>query len=151
MTSSRRLPRILFALAAAYASTAAAQTPRFISPAEAVQWAAASRPYGKSGAFSLRVQSISTRGELTFLNSELDQRDTRNLSIALPANVVQKLETQYGPLSTAFIGKSISVNGVAKQIPVTLMRDGERTVTFYLQTEVRASDPKKIQFVADES
>jgi len=139
---------ISFALIAGYASTVAAQTPRLVEPVQAVQLAAATRPYGFSGVFSLTVRSISTRGAFTFLNSELDERDIRNLSVAIPAKTVQKLQTQYGPVEAAFLGKTILVSGVAKQVPVSLLHDGKRTISSFLQTTVRASDPKKIRFVA---
>lgn len=68
----------------------------WISPEEAVHLAAKAAPEGVPGIFALRVQATGTQSGRFYLNSELDYRDQRNLTIALGPQVAVQLAERLG-------------------------------------------------------
>jgi hypothetical protein len=117
-----------------------------IKPAEAVQQAAAAAPAGVSGVFPLTVQATGSQDGFIYLNSELDYRDQRNLSIALTAKAAQQLQAQLGSSpEVALKGHRIIVSGVAKRVTIRLSQDGKPTDKYYYQTHVLASDARQIE------
>jgi hypothetical protein len=73
-----------------------------------------------------------------FLNSELDYRDPRNLSIAIVPIVEAALVQRFGDNpETYLIGKTIAVRGTAKKTRVVFTAGGRPTDKYYFQTHVR--------------
>jgi len=132
-------------IASGCATTSTLGQSQWIQPAQAVQLAAEAAPNGVSGVFALRVQATGTQDDFTYLNSELDYRDQRNLTIAIAPTAARQLETQLGanPL-VALKGKRILVNGVATRAKIVFLSDGKPTDKYYYQTHVRVTDPKQI-------
>jgi len=118
----------------------------WIKPVKAVQLAADAAPKGVAGTFVMRVQATGTQSGFIYLNSELDYRDQRNLSIAVTADAARQLQDQLGssPM-TALKGKDILVTGAATRVKIVFYADGELTDTYYYQTHVGVSDPKQIR------
>ncbi|MGY1531546.1 hypothetical protein [Luteimonas sp. A649] len=81
----------------------------------------------------------------TYLNSELDYRDQRNLSIEITTFAARELEAQLGahPLA-ALKGKRILVQGAAIRTKIVFFADGRPTDKYYYQTHVRVSDARQI-------
>jgi len=94
------------------------------------------------------VQATGSRDGFTYLNSELDYRDPRCLTIAIPKAVALKLQAQLGedPLQ-ALKGKHVVVNGTAKRVTVLFLKDGKPTGKYYYQTHVTVTNPKQITVV----
>jgi PBP1b-binding outer membrane lipoprotein LpoB len=67
------------------------KTEQYISPIRAVELAAIAAPETYSGVFEMTVQAGKSRERMTFLNSELDYRDQRNLTIALRPAAMKQL------------------------------------------------------------
>ena len=132
-------------LAFLIASGCATTSSQFIQPAQAVQLAAEAAPGGVRGVFEVQVQATGTQDNFTYLNSELDYRDQRNLTIAIPPTVARQLESQLGshPL-VALKGKRVLVHGVAARTKIYFLNDGKPTDKYYYQTHVRVTDPKQI-------
>lgn len=117
-----------------------------IKPADAVQQAAGAAPAGVSGVFSLTVQATGSQDGFIYLNSELDYRDQRNLSIALTAKAAKQLQAQLGASpEVALKGHQIIVSGIAKRVTIRLSHDGKPTDKYYYQTHVLVSDARQIQ------
>lgn len=120
-----------------------------IASAQAVQMAAAAAPAGVSGVFAVQVQATDTSNGITYLNSEMDYRDQRNLSIAIEPLAARQLEAQLGsPPAVALKGKRLLVNGVASRVTIAFIVDGKATDKYYYQTHVTVTDPKQIQILA---
>jgi len=116
-----------------------------VQPGQAVLLAAEAAPKGVPGVFVLQVQSTGEQGSFTYLNSELDYRDQRNLTVAITPAASRQLEGQLGahPL-IAFKGKRILVNGVATRTKIVFSANGKATDKYYFQTHVRVTDPAQI-------
>ena len=119
---------------------------QWVQPVQAVQLAAAAAPDGVPGVFALQVQGTGTQDGFTYLNSELDYRDQRSLTIAITSSAAKQLETKLGaPAIIALKGKRILVKGIATRTKIDFTTDGRPTGKYYYQTHVRVTDPEQIQ------
>lgn len=117
-----------------------------IEPARAVQLAAAAAPLAVSGVFAVHVQASGSQHGVTYLNSERDYRDQRNLSVAIAPNVAEQLEMRYGkPPGEFFKDKDILVTGAARRVTIWFFSGGARTDKYYYQTHVRVTDLDQIR------
>ena len=144
----------LIALSAETAAQAPVVTP--IVPIEAVQLAAAAAPdNGVQGTFLISVKaSGDDKKRNLFLNSELDYRDQRNLTVAIERSAVAELEAKYGGnLKTYFIGKQILVTGIARRVTIYFGKPRVSAVNFklrnkyYYQTHVSVMSADQIVLV----
>ncbi|WP_157798530.1 hypothetical protein [Dyella ginsengisoli] len=93
----------------------------------------------------MRVQSTGVQGNSTFLNSELDYRDQRNLTVALGPRTLDQLWKRLGadPL-VALKGRNILVTGSAIRTKIYFFVDGEMTDKYYYQTHVNITDASEL-------
>jgi hypothetical protein len=61
---------------------------KYISPMQAIEKAAETAPKGIKGFFELYVKDTGNPREVTLLNSELDYRDPRNITVAIHPKVI---------------------------------------------------------------
>lgn len=136
---------MLLALCACSTTSPAPGASQWVQPVQAVQLAAEAAPGTVPGRFALRVQATGTQDGFTYLNSELDYRDQRNLTIAVAPSAARQLERQFGshPL-VALKGKRILVDGAAARTKIVFFDDGKPTDKYYYQTHVRVTDPRQI-------
>jgi len=114
-------------------------------PAQAVFLAATAAPEMVTGAFALQVRAAGRAEDNVYLNSELDYRDQRNLSIAITPLAKLDLEKRYGqPPDQFFIGKDIVVHGAARRMKIIFLADGQPTDKYYYQTHVVVYDASQI-------
>lgn len=99
----RRLTLLVFSLAllSGFATTTAqADVERreagWMLPAEAIAQAAAAAPGVVSGTFALKVRATGRDQTQLFLNSEVDYRDPRNVSVALTPRAATHLRERLG-------------------------------------------------------
>ncbi|WP_174273181.1 hypothetical protein [Sphingomonas bacterium] len=98
---------------------------------------AASQPQGVTGTFGLTVRAVGEQGGVFYLNSELDYRDQRNLSIAIPADLYADLAARLGGSPREkLLGKHIEVTGVARRVTIFFLANGRRTDKYYYQTHI---------------
>ena len=149
------LPRILIGglMVAAAAGCAAPvpleSFPGTIAPREAIVLAADAAPRAVPGLFAIPVRATGQERGRVYLNSELDYRDQRNLTISIDPGVAQALERRFGaPPQSFFKGKWIQVRGAAKRMTIGFFDDGKPTGLYYYQTHVRVSHPDQITVVA---
>jgi hypothetical protein len=108
-----------------------------VSPIKAIELSAASAPENVKGIFEFKVKSTNSEQRLEFLNSELDNLDQRNLSIALRPNAVKELTEKYGDNPKIFLlEKNIRVEGEAKRIKTYVLYNNKNTKRYYYQTKV---------------
>ena len=132
-------------LASGCATTSSTGT-QWIQPVEAVQLAATAAPDGVPGLFALQVKNTGTQDNFTYLNSEIDYRDQRSLTIEITPIAARQLETKFGaPPMVALKGKSILVRGVAKRTKIVSIANGKSTDKYYYQTHVRVTGTEQIE------
>ncbi len=117
----------------------------WIDPGEAVLRAAAAKPRGITGVFALSVRATG-RTDKVHLNSELDYRDPRNLSIAVMPQAAAELEARLGRApEIALKGKRILVSGTARTVRIDFLTDNRPTGKYYYQTHVRVDHASQIK------
>jgi len=137
---------VLLLLGCATAPPAVVQPVTWIDASQAVQLAAAAAPSGVVGTFALQVQATGTDNGFTYLNSQNDYRDQRNLSVALtPEAAVDLARRLDGDLSDLLPGKRILVSGEARRVTIYFTAGGQRTEKYYYQTHVTVSDASQIK------
>lgn len=137
---------LIIALAAGCASSPPkSNSPHWIDPSQAVQLAAASPRLGVTGVFAMTVKATG-KTDRVHLNSELDYRDQRNLSIAVESAATEELAAQLGSSpEIALKGKQILVTGTARRTKIVFFADGKPTDLYYYQTHVVVTKASQIQ------
>jgi hypothetical protein len=117
----------------------------WIDPGEAVLRAAAAKPRGITGVFAMSIKATG-RSDKVHLNSELDYRDPRNLSIAVMPTAAAELEATLGSApEVALKGKRILVSGTARTVRIDFLTDSGPTGKYYYQTHVRVDRASQIK------
>ena len=132
------------------ASTTSNQRLSVIAPESAVMKAAASAPDSVTGKFALGVQSSAILNSVTYLNSELDYRDQRNLTIAITPEAIPELTMRLGSAPVdALKGKRIEVEGKAKRVKIVFSHGGVATDKYYYQTHVTVTSAGQIKVLGN--
>lgn len=118
-----------------------------LSPQQAIMMAADVAPQPVYVTVDLQVRGIGMQNGFTYLNSEKDYRDQRNVSLEITPEVLAQVEAKFGGQLAAFArGKHVLVKGPARRVTIWFFDDeGRRSDKFYYQTHVRVSDPAQIQ------
>lgn len=96
-----------------------------------------SAPNGVKGEFNFLIKAVGKRRGTVFLNTELDYRDRRAVSIVLSPKVVSELTKQYASTpETYFTNKHITVKGEAKREQIYFYSKGRITPKYYYQTHI---------------
>ena len=146
-----RTPLALLALTVLLATGCTTQ-PRHTEPSdwvtsmEAVMMAAQVAPRGVTGVFSVHVLAGDTIDGFTYLNSERDYRDQRNLTVRILPKAAAELTRQFGaPLEATLKGKHILVTGTAWRVQIGFYDEGKYTGKYYYQTHVIVERANQIQ------
>ena len=120
----------------------------FISPLNAIQLTSESESNSQIGEFQMQVKSIDNFQRMTFLNSELDSKDQRNLTIAIRPRAVQQLTKKYGDkLQEQLLNSEIKVSGEAKRQKIWVLHRNLNTGQYYYQTKVFVKSADQISFL----
>lgn len=99
---------------------------------------AAASPNGTSGIFEMPVRAAGRAEGKLFLNSELDYRDPRNLSVVIVPTVEAALQQRFGVNPETYLtGKTIAVKGTARKTRIIFTAGGRPTDKYYFQTHLR--------------
>ncbi len=100
------------------------------------------------GRFALHVQSAGRQDGNIYLNSELDYRDQRNLTVAIMPAAIEALTRRYGqPPDQFFAGKNIVVDGAARRMKIVFMADDAPSDKYYYQTHVAVEQADQIRIM----
>jgi hypothetical protein len=139
-------PVLLAALLTASALAQDRRDEKILSPQQAVMMAAGGETVW--GKFGLHVQAAGRADGKLFLNSELDYRDQRNLSIAIAPQAIIDLEKRTSqPPDQFLLGKDIAVSGAARRVKITFLSDGKPSDKYHYQTHVPVYDARQIEIV----
>ncbi|MDN4051554.1 hypothetical protein QPK32_00460 [Massilia sp. YIM B02763] len=119
------------------------------SPQQVISMAAESAPQPVFATVALQVRAVGNQHDVTYLNSESDYRDQRNVSIAISPAARRKVEAVFGgDLSKVATGKHILVKGRAQRVTIWFFdNNGQRSDKYYYQTQILVSDPAQIQII----
>lgn len=119
------------------------------NPQQVISMAAEAAPQSVFASVAMQVRAVGTQKDVTYLNSEADYRDQRNVSIAIAPAAREKVEAVFGgDLEKIAVGKKIVVTGRAQRMKIRFFdNDGKPTDKYYYQTHVSVSDPAQIQII----
>jgi len=114
--------------------------------------AAAAAPEGVVGEYQLSIQAAGTDGRAVYLNTELDYRDQRNITIAMsPAVAAALAGTDAASAQQYFVGKKLLAKGRARRMKIDFMSQGKPTGLYYYQTHIRVKNPEQIKLLSDKA
>jgi len=114
-----------------------------------IQLSEAAAPNGVNGTFEMYIKATGAERSVVFLNTELDYRDRRNVSVALHPKLSKKLTELYGVAPEIyFVNKTIKATGTAKRVKILFISNGKPTKKYYYQTHIRVSSLKQIKVLS---
>ena len=100
-------------------------------------------PKSVPGLFSLTVKASGRINGIIYLNTELDYRDRRNVSIVLLPEYQKAFIDEYGvEADILLMNKNIMVNSAAQQRKITFTTNDK----YYFQTHIPVKNMKQIRF-----
>lgn len=114
--------------------------------------AAEASPKGVPGEFMFTIKASGKQRDIIYLNTELDYRDQRNITIAISTDVANYIEQQYQQTALDYyLNKEIKVKGIAQRVQIFFISNGQMSDKYYYQTHIRVSSPEQIEVVAPNS
>ena len=118
------------------------------TPQQAVMAAASAAPQTVPGMFTMQVKATGKERGRVFLNSELDYRDQRNLTVTIEPRAAKALAARFGsPPDIFFKGKAIEVRGAARRVTIGFFETGRPTGRYYYQTHVTVRGGDQIRLM----
>ncbi|PKI16034.1 hypothetical protein [Colwellia sp. 12G3] len=106
-------------------------------------------PDGIRGTFQFSIKASGVERKVVYLNTELDYRDRRSITVALHPKTIAAFTKKYGSSPEAyFINKNIEVTGKAKQMKIWFISNGKRTEKYYFQTHIRVNSINQIRVLS---
>lgn len=103
-------------------------------------------PNGVEGTFQLAIKAVGMERNVTYLNTELDYRDRRNITVAIHPRIIRAFIKKYGSSPDKFlINKTIEVTGEAQRMKITFLSNGKRTKKYYFQTHIKVLSLEQIK------
>ena len=103
-------------------------------------------PAGIKGVFKLSIKAAGIQNSGIYLNTELDYRDRRNVSVAIHPRTVNAFIKKYGTSPDLyFINKTVEVTGEAKRMIIDFYAMGKKTEKYYFQTHINITSLDQIK------
>ena len=132
--------------------TSTPQPSIYTNTMDVISQAADLAPEGVYGEFTFYIQASGEQRGAVYLNTELDYRDQRNVTVALHPKILSQLKNEYGDSPKAFfVGKSVSVEGYAQRVRIAFLAKGRPTGKYYYQTHIRVTDIAKIKLLDEQA
>ena len=114
---------------------------------DAIELSENSAPKNTRGIFTLSIKASGAEKQYVYLNTELDYRDRRNVSVVLLPEFQEAFLTKYGvDAQTMLMNKDLTVSSFAKRMKIYFFVDGKPTEKYYFQTHIPVKHLKQIQF-----
>lgn len=105
-------------------------------------------PNGIIGTFTLPIKTSGIQRRNVYLNTEVDYRDRRNITVAISPKLIPALTKKYGSSPERyFVNKTIAVTGEAKRMKIYFFFNGKKTQKYYFQTHIRVMSLDQIKIL----
>lgn len=105
-------------------------------------------PNAIEGSFKFKIKASGVKGGEVFLNTELDYRDRRSITVTIAPHVASVLLEKYGATpETFFVNKTVAVTGEAKRVKIYFISNGMLTNKYYFQTHINVPSIDNITVV----
>ena len=119
--------------------------PVVLTAHEAIYKAADAAPDAIAGTYEITIKAFGEDDGVIYLNSELDYRDQRCLTVALLPSAQTDFKKRFDvDPKASLIGKKIRITAPAKRMKVFFTADGRTTGKYYYQTHVVVTDLDQI-------
>jgi len=106
-------------------------------------------PEGVRGTFQIPIKASGSKRGVVYLNSDLDYRDPKNITVALHPSTIESFSKSYGSSPESyFIDKTIEVTGKVERIKIYFYTNGKRTKKYYFQTHIRVNSLNQIKVMS---
>jgi len=104
-------------------------------------------PEGVEGPFTMDILSTGRHGDI-FLNSQLDYRDRRNLTVTINEETAKRLSEVYGsPPEVYFLNKKVKIDGSAYRAKIWFYVNDKPTEEYSFQTRIYVTSPDQIKVI----
>ncbi len=111
--------------------------------------ATAAAPNKVAGEYTFYIKAAGSVNGRVYLNTELDYRDQRNVTVALSRGMARHFDLKFKqPSEHYFIDKTIKVTGEAFRVKIAIPCNGEKTEMYYYQTHIRVTEKEQIEIMA---
>ena len=109
---------------------------------EIIRQAAEAAPKSVRGEYVLNIQASGVHRDMLYLNTELDYRDPRCVTISISPQVFKILRKRHAEYATDYyIGKKVIVNGNARRVTIGVSPEGKPPWKYYYyQTHIYVSN-----------
>lgn len=98
------------------------------------------------GSFTIPIKAVGKQRGVTFLNSETNYKDKKNISIVLSPKISESFEGTYDLNAiTYWVGKTVKVSGTAERAKIWYYQQGKKTERYYFQTHIRVTSLDQLQ------
>jgi len=106
-------------------------------------------PEGVIGTFQIPIKASGSVRGITYLNSDVDYRDPKNITVEIAPSVRELFRKTYGSLPVSyFIDKTIKVRGKVERIKISVYEDGKRSRKYYYQTHIKVTSLDQIKVLS---
>jgi hypothetical protein len=114
---------------------------------DAIELSEDAAPKMAPGTFSFLIRAVGAQRQYVYLNTELDYRDRRNVSVVLLPEFQEAFLTKYGASAeVTLLNKRVTVSSFAKRMPIFFYEDGKQTDKYYYQTHIPVKQLDQITF-----
>ena len=114
---------------------------------DAIELSEDAAPKIAPGTFSLLIKAVGTQRQYVYLNTELDYRNRRNVSVVLLPQFQEAFMNKYGASAEAMLlNERVTVSSFAKRMQIFFYEDGKQTDKYYYQTHIPVKRLDQVKF-----
>lgn len=106
-------------------------------------------PEGVIGTFQIPIKATGSQNGIIYLNSDLDYRDPKNITLALAPSTIEVFSKTYNSSPELYFkNKILEVTGKVERIKIYVFKNGKRTKKYYFQTHIRVTSIAQIRVLS---
>jgi len=120
---------------------------------EIIRQAAEAAPDGVKGEYTLKIKAAGKSQNALYLNTEIDYRDPRNVSVAIHPRAFKAFRKKYGKeAQDFFVGKKIKIQGEARRVIIKVSPEGKPPYKYYyFQTHIHVFKSSHISLIDEQA
>lgn len=117
---------------------------------DAIELSEEAAPKIAPGTFSFSIKAVGSQKHYFYLNTELDYRDRRNVSVVLLPDFQEAFLKKYGASAEAtLLNTRVTVRSFAKRMKIFFYENGKQTEKYYFQTHIPVKNLEQIEFCVE--